>query len=275
MRGGGATWERHDVGNLPEPPSRPGPGMGLEPARISTIIPSEAIHRTARKESGRATLRLSVALRTYPATNESGWRQSHDEALPSANSLDRRDPGGSRRGTTCNDAVRHIPWSVWGSNPRPPPCKGGALPAELTPLHVAWQARGREDTCQGVPESNGPTSLPHAVVNYKTTVVRTGGVARTGLIAHAWSAGARATSRALSDAPGSEEARNRGLHDSGPLIHRVWRRQRGRRDHPIAPYSCAGSGSIVRGSTGTCTSSRCGEVMSTTRMRGKASMNEV
>src|SRR5690606_30539523 len=26
-----------------------------------------------------------------------------------------------------------LQWSVWGSNPRPPPCKGGALPAELTP----------------------------------------------------------------------------------------------------------------------------------------------
>ena len=38
-------------------------------------------------------------------------------------------------------------------------------------------------------------------------------------------------------------------------------------------YSCAGSGSIVSGFTGTCTSSRYGDVSSVTRMRGKASMN--
>ena len=38
-------------------------------------------------------------------------------------------------------------------------------------------------------------------------------------------------------------------------------------------YSCAGSGSIVSGFTGTCTSSRYGDVISVTRMRGKASMN--
>ncbi len=40
-------------------------------------------------------------------------------------------------------------------------------------------------------------------------------------------------------------------------------------------YSCAGSGSIVFAFTGTCTSSRYGDVMRTTRIRGKASMNDV
>ncbi len=39
-------------------------------------------------------------------------------------------------------------------------------------------------------------------------------------------------------------------------------------------YSCAGSGSIVFGITGTCTSSRYGDVIRKTRMRGKASMND-
>ena len=38
-------------------------------------------------------------------------------------------------------------------------------------------------------------------------------------------------------------------------------------------YSCAGNGSIVSGFTGTCTSSRYGDVMSVTRMRGNAFMN--
>ena len=40
-------------------------------------------------------------------------------------------------------------------------------------------------------------------------------------------------------------------------------------------YSCAGSGSIVRASTGTCTSSRNGEVIMNTRIAGKASMKLV
>src|SRR6185312_3655089 len=29
-------------------------------------------------------------------------------------------------------------WSVRGSNPRPPACKAGALPAELTPRNLVW-----------------------------------------------------------------------------------------------------------------------------------------
>ena len=41
---------------------------------------------------------------------------------------------------------------------------------------------------------------------------------------------------------------------------------------PNRAYSCAGSGSIVSGSTGTCTSSRKGDVIMTTRIRGKALM---
>ena len=39
-------------------------------------------------------------------------------------------------------------------------------------------------------------------------------------------------------------------------------------------YSCAGSGPMVFGFTGTCTSSRNGDVCSTILMRGNASMNE-
>ena len=42
---------------------------------------------------------------------------------------------------------------------------------------------------------------------------------------------------------------------------------------PRGTYSCAGIGSIVRGSTGTCTSSRKGDVIMKTRIFGKASMN--
>lgn len=42
----------------------------------------------------------------------------------------------------------------------------------------------------------------------------------------------------------------------------------------LGRYSCAGSGSIVRGSTGTCTSSRAGVVIMNTRITGKASMND-
>ena len=29
-------------------------------------------------------------------------------------------------------------WSCGGSNPKPPPCKGDALPIELQPLDAAW-----------------------------------------------------------------------------------------------------------------------------------------
>lgn len=39
-------------------------------------------------------------------------------------------------------------------------------------------------------------------------------------------------------------------------------------------YSCAGSGSMVRASTGTCTSSRHGVVIMNTRITGKAFMND-
>jgi four helix bundle protein len=42
---------------------------------------------------------------------------------------------------------------------------------------------------------------------------------------------------------------------------------------PSTVYSCAGSGSIVSGSHGTCTSSRNSEVIRKTRILGKASMN--
>ena len=42
---------------------------------------------------------------------------------------------------------------------------------------------------------------------------------------------------------------------------------------PLTLHSCAGSGSIVSGSTGTCTSSRCGDVIRSTRNFGNASMN--
>lgn len=45
--------------------------------------------------------------------------------------------------------------------------------------------------------------------------------------------------------------------------------------HCATHHSCAGSGSIVSGFTGTCTSSLCGEVMRVTRMRGNASMNDM
>ena len=44
-------------------------------------------------------------------------------------------------------------------------------------------------------------------------------------------------------------------------------------DAPRFRYSCAGSGSIVSGFTGICTSSRYCDVISVTRMRGKAFMN--
>ena len=54
-----------------------------------------------------------------------------------------------------------------------------------------------------------------------------------------------------------------------PSVYSV--RLRGKKAVPN--YSCAGSGSIVSGFTGTCTSSRCGDVNSVTRIRGNAFMN--
>jgi hypothetical protein len=55
----------------------------------------------------------------------------------------------------------------------------------------------------------------------------------------------------------------RAAPESGPFFHDTRFR-----------YSCAGNGSMVSGFTGIWTSSRNGDVMSVTRMRGKASMND-
>ena len=39
----------------------------------------------------------------------------------------------------CLDVCIHIKWTCWDSDPGPPPCKGGALPAELQAPNPAQQ----------------------------------------------------------------------------------------------------------------------------------------
>ena len=52
-----------------------------------------------------------------------------DVSAPNRRILD--EPAGSRQ-------ERDSWWSRGGSNPRPPPCKGGALPIELRPRRSGW-----------------------------------------------------------------------------------------------------------------------------------------
>src|SRR5664279_2846398 len=48
-------------------------------------------------------------------------------------------------------------WSVRGSNPRPPACKAGALPAELTPQKASW----------GLPRSHRPMRWAWKDLNFR------------------------------------------------------------------------------------------------------------
>jgi len=66
---------------------------------------------------------------------------------------------------------------------------------------------------------------------------------------------------------GARSHRPFALHHSPFTLHQT------PHPSPLTLHSCAGSGSIVSGSTGTCTSSRCGDVIRSTRNFGNASMN--
>src|ERR1700704_3764288 len=51
---------------------------------------------------------------------------------------DNLDDGWSDHGLTVERPSADVTWSVQGSNLRPPGCKPGALPAELTPLETKY-----------------------------------------------------------------------------------------------------------------------------------------
>jgi hypothetical protein len=85
------------------------------------------------------------------------------------------------------------------------------------------------------------------------------------------------TPRIAQPLPRTTTAARAGSNKLEIRIKRIERIERKRQNacswHSLFLYSCAGRGSIVSAFTGTCTSSRNGLVMSTTRMRGNAFMN--
>src|SRR5947208_8761593 len=74
------------------------------------------------------------------------------------------------RGTSREEIPGNRPWAVPDSNQRPPACKAGALPAELT-------ARGSQDRCSDPPPR--PTWLSDAIQNERPKVVMASGAGRT------------------------------------------------------------------------------------------------
>src|ERR1022692_2281838 len=76
--------------------------------------------------------RASLAGRMIPAARPCGTRGTHGQEMAEWTGLEPATPGVTGRYSNQLNYHSACWWVLRGSNPRPSPCKGDALPAELS-----------------------------------------------------------------------------------------------------------------------------------------------